>query len=99
MPTSGEFDRIERYFAPLAAGFSGAAGLQDDAAVLTVPAGHELVVTTDTVVEKVHFLGSEDPSKIARKLLRVNLSDLAAKGATARWYTLNVAVPPSTDDS
>jgi len=99
MSRSGEFERIARYFAPLTAGFDGAAGLQDDAAVLTVPNGRELVVTTDTIVEKVHYLGPESPSRIAKKLLRVNLSDLAAKGAVPHWYTLNIAVPGSVEDA
>lgn len=94
----GEFGRIRRFFAPLAADFDGAAGLTDDGAVLTPAAGSDLAVTTDTLVEGVHFLGSESPGDIARKLLRVNLSDLAGMGAVARFYTLSLALPKRRDD-
>lgn len=94
-----EFDRIARYFAPLAASFSGAFGLQDDAAVISPSAGAEFVVTTDTIVAGVHYIGDEPPALIAAKLLRVNLSDLAAMGARPRAYTLNVALPKSIDDT
>ena len=95
---SGEFDRIARYFAPLAASHAGAFGLTDDAAVITPASGTELVVTTDTIVAGVHYIGDEPPELIAAKLLRVNLSDLAAMGATPRAYTLNVALPLDIDD-
>jgi thiamine-monophosphate kinase len=95
---SSEFDRIARYFAPLAASFPGAFGLRDDAAVIAPADGAEFVVTTDTIVAGVHFLGDEPPALVAGKLLRVNLSDLAAMGASPRAYTLNVALPGSIDD-
>ena len=95
---SGEFDRIARYFAPLAASYSGAFSLTDDAAVIAPAPGVELVVTTDTIVAGVHYVGDEAPGLIAAKLLRVNLSDLAGKGATPRAYTLNVALPADIDD-
>src|SRR5579871_3032201 len=72
----GEFGRIERFFRPLAAALPGALGLTDDAAILSVPGGQELVVTTDAVVAGIHFLPSDSPGDIARKALRVNLSDL-----------------------
>jgi len=88
----GEFDRIATYFAPLATD-AGAAGLADDAAVFALPAGTEAVVTTDAMVEGVHYLKGEDPARLARKLLRVNLSDLAAKGASPRHYLLTLALP------
>lgn len=94
-----EFDRIARYFAPLAASFPGAFGLKDDAAVISPSAGAELVVTTDTIVAGVHYIGDEPPTLIAAKLLRVNLSDLAAMGARPHAYTLNVALPKSIDDT
>lgn len=86
----GEFGLIERYLAPLA----GAAGLglKDDAAVLVPPPGRELVMTSDTMVAGVHFLANEAPDAIAAKLLRVNLSDLAAMGAVPWAYTLNLAL-------
>lgn len=96
---TGEFERIARYLAPLAAGWPGAFGLRDDAAIVTASEGCALVVTTDTMVAGVHFIGDEAPSLVARKLLRVNLSDLAAMGARARCYTLNLALPPAVDDA
>jgi len=94
-----EFARIARFFAPLAAAYPGAFGLRDDAAILAPSAGAELVVTTDTIVEGVHYIGDEAPALIAAKLLRVNLSDLAAMGARPRAYTLNIALPAKVDDS
>jgi thiamine-monophosphate kinase len=95
---TGEFARIERLFAPLAAGFPGALGLTDDAALLRPSDGHELVVTTDTVVAGVHYVGDEPPDLVARKLLRVNLSDLASMGAQPLAYTLNAALPSDLED-
>lgn len=89
----GEFEIIERYFKPLTMGQGGPDGLRDDAAVLAVPEGHELVVTSDTLNEGVHFLPDTSPADIARKALRVNLSDLAAMGATPFCYQLNLAFP------
>jgi thiamine-monophosphate kinase len=91
-----EFERIARCFAPLAEGFAGSFRLTDDAALLTPPAGMELVVTKDAISEGIHFIGSEDPALIARKLLRTNLSDLAAKGAAPWVYFLAVMVPRTT---
>ncbi|CAM5765012.1 thiamine-monophosphate kinase [Labrys miyagiensis] len=83
---------ISRFFAPLATA-SGARGLTDDAATLSVPQGQHLVVTTDALVAGVHFLPDDPPDLIARKSLRVNLSDLAAKGARPLAYTLCLALP------
>jgi len=88
----GEFGRIARFFRPLAAGFPGALNLRDDAAIVTVPPGQELVLTTDAIVAGVHFLPTDPPGDVARKALRVNLSDLAAKGARPLAYTLTLAV-------
>jgi len=96
---SGEFERIARYFAPLAAEVPGALGLRDDCAFLEVPEGQELVVKTDAIVEGVHFLPDDPPALIARKVLRVNLSDLASKGAVPRWYLLTAAFRADHDDS
>lgn len=96
---TGEFERIAHYFAPLAAKFPGAFGLTDDAAVLAPSPGCEFVVTTDTVVEGVHFVGDEPPAQIASKMLRVNLSDLAAMGARPVAYTLNIALCRDVDDA
>ncbi|MBP2298019.1 thiamine-phosphate kinase [Azospirillum picis] len=92
-PPSGEFGRISRYFKPLAAGFAGARGLRDDAAVFGLPEGQELVVTTDAMVAGVHFFPDDRPEDIAAKLLRCNLSDLAAMGAEPLAYTLATALP------
>lgn len=86
-----EFDIIAKFFAPLAG--EGAFGLTDDVARLPQRPGHELVVTTDAVVEGVDFFGFDPPDSIARKALRVNLSDLAAKGAEPVHYLLNLSLP------
>tara|TARA_R110002110_G_scaffold71027_5_gene190017 strand:- start:2036 stop:3046 length:1011 start_codon:yes stop_codon:yes gene_type:complete len=92
----GEFEIIEDVFAPLAADAPGAYGLKDDAAVFTPTPGHETVLTVDTIVEGVHFLSGDPPDSVARKLLRVNLSDLAAKGAHPRGYLLAASWPHGT---
>lgn len=96
---TGEFERIARIFAPLASGWPGAFGLRDDAAVIRPTEGRELVVTTDTVVAGIHYVGDEPPHLIAQKLLRVNLSDLASMGARPRVFTLNAALPESVGDA
>lgn len=88
-----EFGIIAEYFAPLAG--EGALGLTDDVALLPRRAGHELVVTTDAIIEGVDFFGFDPPDAIARKALRVNLSDLAAKGADPVHYLLNLSLPHS----
>jgi thiamine-monophosphate kinase len=87
---SDEFSRIKKYFAPLA-GEEGR-GLADDAAVLVPPPGRELVLTVDQMLEDVHFLQGDAPDLIARKLLRRNLSDLAAMGAVPLGYLLTTAL-------
>jgi thiamine-monophosphate kinase len=89
----GEFELIRRYFAPLASGFPGAFGLRDDAALIAPSAGHELVMTADALIDGVHFLPDDPPDLVARKALRVNLSDLAAKGARPRAYLLVACFP------
>jgi thiamine-monophosphate kinase len=94
----GEFELIARYFAPLAKGFPGAYGLLDDAAVIAPPPGHELVAKTDAIVGGVHFLHDDPPDLIARKALRVNLSDLAAKGAVPRAYMLDIMLPATVTE-
>ena len=95
---SGEERLIERYFRPLATAPS-AFGLGDDAAALTPPAGCDLVLTTDGVIAGVHFLPGDAPRSIARKALRMNLSDLAAKGATPVGFLLSIALPTNTPES
>lgn len=92
-----EFGLIERYFAPLASGEPGAFGLTDDAAELAITPGKHVVVTTDAIVAGVHFPDTDEPQAIASRLVRVNLSDLAAKGARPRAYTLTLALPGTTE--
>jgi thiamine-monophosphate kinase len=89
-----EFALIAQLFAPLAT-TPGAYGLTDDAATVAPAPGHELVVTADALVEGVHFLKDDPPDAIARKSLRVNLSDLAAKGAQPLGYLLVLSLPSS----
>jgi thiamine-monophosphate kinase len=87
-----EDDLIARYFAPLA-GPAGL-GLKDDAALLVPPPGRDLVLTTDALVAGAHFFADDPPGAIARKALRTNLSDLAAKGAAPVGFLLVLALPP-----
>lgn len=88
MSGSGEFDIIARHFAPLAKRAPGAFGLLDDAALV-----NGLIVTADAIVAGVHFLPDDPPDTVARKLLRVNLSDIAAKGGRPLGYLLTAAFP------
>ena len=90
-----EFKTIATLLRPLAASAPEALGLQDDAAVLPARPGYDLVVTTDAMVAGVHFLEGDPPHQVAQKLLRVNLSDLAAKGAEPYGYLLVTAWPPA----
>lgn len=92
-----EFALIARHFRPLAG--PGSLDLSDDAAVLAWPAGRELVVAADAMVAGVHFLPDDPPDLVARKLLRTNLSDLAAMGATPLGYLMTVSVPRNTPDA
>ena len=89
----GEFELIAELFAPLARDAAGAFGLTDDAALYRAAPGMETVLTVDAMVEGVHFLPSDPPETVAQKLLRVNLSDLAAKGARPCGYLLVTALP------
>lgn len=89
-PASGEDSLIARYFRPIATD-PGAFRLDDDAAALNAD-GCDIVVTTDAIVEGVHFLPDDPPDTVARKALRVNLSDLAAKGATPAGFVLTLAL-------
>ena len=93
----GEFALIARHFRPLAG--PGALDLTDDAAVLVPPPGREMVLTVDAMVGGVHFLSDDPPDLIARKLLRTNLSDLAAMGADPLGYLLTVSAPRDTPDA
>src|SRR5580693_9391108 len=87
----GEFERIRRFFAPLAG--PGGLGLVDDAALVDCTPGRRLVITADAIVAGVHYLPEDPPDLVARKLLRVNLSDLAAMGAQPLHYVLTTALP------
>lgn len=87
-----EFDIIARYFAPLAIS-PGAFGLKDDAAIMRARPGFDLVVTTDQTAQGTDFFAEDPPGTVAQKALRVNLSDLAAKGAKPEYYLLNLALP------
>jgi len=91
---SGEFDIIRRYFAPLSPD-----GLVNDGAVLQIPEGHELVVSSDTLNAGTHFFEDAAPGDIAHKALAVNLSDLASMGARPLAYQLNIAFPNPPDAS
>jgi thiamine-monophosphate kinase len=93
MSGADEFGEIARLFRPLTRGAAGAFDLLDDAAVIASRPGFDLVVTKDAIVEGVHFPAGEAPDLVARKLLRVNLSDLAAKGAEPFACFLAVAWP------
>ena len=90
-PLPGEFALIGRHFRRLAG--PGALDLQDDAAVLAPPPGRELVLAADAMVAGVHFLPDDPPEEVGRKLLRVNLSDLAAMGAAPLGYLMTTALP------
>ena len=97
---AGEFELIERLFQPLAADAPGAFGLKDDAAMLPpLNHGEGWVVTTDTMMEGSHWLAGSDGGDVAAKLLRVNLSDLAAMGAMPRFYTLSLALNRETPET
>jgi len=88
-----EFELIARIFAPLAG--EGAFGLKDDAAIIASRPGFDLVVTTDAIAEGTDFFAFDPAASVAKKALRVNLSDLAAKGAAPHAYLLSIALPPS----
>ena len=94
----GEFELIGRYFRPLATD-PGAFALADDAATIAPAPGEELVVTVDLVAEGIHFLADDPPEMVAKKALRVNLSDLAGKGAEPFAYLLALALRPDWTQS
>jgi thiamine-monophosphate kinase len=87
----GEFELIARHFAPIAG--AGGLGLLDDAGLIRPARGYEIVVTADALVASVHFFPDDPPASIARKALAVNLSDLAAKGATPEGFVLSLVLP------
>ncbi len=102
MSKLSEFDLIAKYFVPLTKGepleSGNSFGLTDDAAILSCGADEDWVVTKDAIVAGVHFLSDDPPEAIAKKLLRVNLSDLAAKGAKPAHYVVAAAWPHEIDE-
>jgi thiamine-monophosphate kinase len=96
-PISPEDRLIARYFRPLAK-HPGALGLIDDVAVLTPVPGSDIVLTTDAIVGGVHFFSDDTADMVAKKALRVNLSDLAAKGAMPVGFLLALALPATVND-
>ncbi len=86
-----EFDYIEKFFKPLTNQF--ALNLSNDAAVYNQKCSHDLIISTDTLAEGIHFFGNENPVDIAKKSLRVNLSDMAAMGAKPVFYNLSLSIP------
>lgn len=97
MAGKGEFELIREFFQRPVTDPAVHLGIGDDCALLAVPAGEELAVTTDTLVAGRHFPESASPCDIGWKSLAVNLSDLAAMGATARWVTLALTLPTSDE--
>src|SRR5579862_835772 len=95
---SAEERLIARYLRPLAT-HPGALGLRDDAAALTPPPGCDLVLTTDGVIAGVHFFPDDPPQTVGRKALRMNLSDLVAKGARPIGFLLSLALPRPVDEA
>ncbi len=95
---SAEDRLIARHFGPLAT-HPGALGLTDDAAFVSPPPGHDLVLKTDAIVGGVHFFAEDDASTVAQKALRVNLSDLAAKGAKPLGFLVSLALPQDIGDT
>jgi thiamine-monophosphate kinase len=94
---SGEDRLIARHFKPIAT-HPGALGLSDDAAFIKAPPGCDLVLKTDAIIGGVHFFAEDAPQSVASKTLRVNLSDLAAKGATPLGFLLTLTLPKDVGD-
>ncbi len=86
-----EFDYIDKYFRPLTNKF--AINLKNDAAIFNQKSSFDLIISTDTLCEGIHFFGNENPVDIAKKSLRVNLSDMAAMGAKPIFYNLSLSIP------
>ncbi|MDN2661773.1 thiamine-phosphate kinase [Psychromonas sp. 14N.309.X.WAT.B.A12] len=92
--SQGEFDIIHKYFDRPAESEQGVTlGIGDDCAILDIPDGYQLVVTTDSLVSGVHFFEDVDPYRLGYKALAVNLSDIAAMGAEAKWVSLAITLP------
>jgi thiamine-monophosphate kinase len=94
-----EFNLIERFFCQQRVkNPSTQLGIGDDCALLTLPSGYQLAVTTDTMVENVHFFAGTDPAQLGHKLLAVNLSDLASMGAKPVSVSLALTLPTVNED-
>ena len=89
----GEFDLIKRYFSRKSLQNDVSLSVGDDCAITSIPSGYQLAITTDTLVESTHFLPSISPADLAYKSVAVNLSDLAAMGATPTWMSLALTLP------
>jgi len=91
----GEFDLIAKYFSTqtVLPDNGVAVGIGDDCAILDIPDGHQLAVSTDTLVSGIHFFADVDPYRLGYKALAVNLSDLAAMGAIPKWASLAITLP------
>jgi thiamine-monophosphate kinase len=92
-----EEELVQDYLGPLAMGFPGAFGLKDDCAAVRPPPGNDLIVTTDALVSGIHFLPDETPENIAWRALAVNVSDLAAKGASPLCFLMALSLPEAPD--
>ncbi|GAB6139962.1 thiamine-phosphate kinase [Methylosoma difficile] len=92
-----EFNIIEKYFKHTPKNSSTRLGVGDDCALLAVPSGYELAITTDTMVENIHFFAGADPELLGHKLLAVNLSDLASMGAKPIAITLALTLPAADE--
>jgi thiamine-monophosphate kinase len=88
-----EFDLIREYFTWPIKDPRVALGVGDDAALFSLEQGYQLVTTTDTLIEGVHFRANTPAKDIAHKSLAINLSDIAAMGAKAKYFTLAIALP------
>ena len=92
--SNGEFDIIRQYFQRQSdLGADVVMGIGDDCAILEIAEGYQLAVTTDSLVSGVHFFENVDPYRLGYKSLAVNLSDLAAMGAKAKWVSLAITLP------
>lgn len=94
----GEFDLIKRYFSRKSLQNDVSLSVGDDCAITSIPSGYQLAITTDTLVEGTHFLPSISPADLAYKSVAVNLSDLAAMGATPAWVSLALTLPEIKDE-
>jgi thiamine-monophosphate kinase len=91
--SNNEFSLISRYFKKLTAQQDVVVGIGDDAAILEPTQGHQLILATDTLVASVHFPDEANAFQVATRSLCVNLSDMAAMGATPKWFTLALTLP------